>query len=67
MTVLRLFSLAVAVVLFLAGLIWGIASALRGDFQPDWVASFWTLAAMAYSYAYFAKWHERWLREKSSS
>ncbi|AET32214.1 hypothetical protein [Pyrobaculum ferrireducens] len=66
MTPLRALSLGVAVVLFFAGLAWGVYTAATGRFQPDWVASLWTLAAMAYSYAYFAKWHERWLKEKSS-
>ncbi len=63
MTPIRAFSLALAVVLFVAGLVWGVYTALEGNFQPDWVASFWTLAGMAYSYAYFAKWYERWLKE----
>jgi|GEM_PF-713871 hypothetical protein len=63
MTPLRAVSLVLAIALFIAGLVRGIYTALRGDFQPDWVAALWTLAGMAYSYAYFAKWYERWLKE----
>ncbi len=63
MKLLRAFSLAVAVVFFVAGLAWGVYTAARNEFQPEWVASFWTLAGMAYSYAYFAKWYERWVKE----
>ena len=63
MTPLRAFSLALAVVLFVVGLAWGVYTAARGEFQPEWVASFWTLAGMSYSYAYFAKWYEKWVKE----
>ncbi|MFZ8840423.1 MAG: hypothetical protein ACO2PM_16215 [Pyrobaculum sp.] len=63
MTPLRAFSLVVAVVFFVAGLAWGVYTAARSEFQPEWVASFWTLAGMAYSYAYFAKWYEKWVKE----
>jgi hypothetical protein len=63
MTPLRAVSLVLAVVLFMAGLAWGVYTAARGEFQPEWVASFWTLAGMAYSYAYFAKWYEKWVKE----
>jgi len=65
MTPLRAFSLVFAVVSFVAGLAWGVYTAARGggEFQPECVASFWTLAGMAYSYAYFAKWYEKWIKE----
>ncbi|AEA12555.1 hypothetical protein TUZN_1075 [Thermoproteus uzoniensis 768-20] len=63
MTPLRAVSLAIAVALFISGLAIGIYTAAVGRFAADYVASFWTLAAMAYSYAYFAKWYERWLSE----
>jgi hypothetical protein len=35
----------------------------RGGVPARLVASFWTLAGMAYSYAYFAKWYEKWVKE----
>ena len=40
MTPLRAFSLVVAVVFFVAGLAWGVYTAARSEFQPEWVASF---------------------------
>lgn len=62
MTPIRAFSLALAVVLFAAGLAWGVYTALEGTSNLTGLPPL-TLAGMAYSYAYFAKWYERWLKE----